>query len=421
MPEPRIVPGPRIDGGRSWDWLMQLAALTEAERPFTRRAFTPLYARGRSWLVERMRELGLETRIDPAGNLVGRLAGADPKAAGAILVGSHSDTVIGGGRFDGAAGVVAGLAIVQALRACGARLRHAFEVVDFLAEEPNDFGLSCIGSRGMSGALDEAMLERRSPQGQTLRAGLAQLGAPEGAPAAAVRRDIAGCFELHIEQGPILEQERVHVGVVTDIVGIRRLAVQFVGQAAHAGTTPFALRQDALTAAAHFLMDLRQALEQRPATPHVIATVGEMSIVPNAPNVIPGETRLTVDLRSTDAQMLQRWTERLQSLVDAAARVARVRSQVQLLSASTPTACAAPLAECLRAAASELGYSHRDLVSGAGHDAAFIGRIAPAAMLFVPSRAGLSHCKEEWTEAEELTRGFDTLLRAVVRFDTQAA
>jgi len=406
-----------ISETRCWGWLMQLAELTEPERPWTRRAFTPLHAQGRKWLEARMRELGLTCAIDAAGNLIGRRAGKS--GSGSIMIGSHSDTVAGGGRFDGIAGVIAGLEVAAALRDAGITLHHDLEIVDFLAEEPNDFGLSCIGSRGMAGALDDQMLERTNPQGVHLREGLASVGAhpPHVTPR---RGDIAAFFELHIEQGPVLEDEGLDIGIVTHIVGIRRLALTFHGQAAHAGTTPLPLRQDALLGGARFITALRQVLEaERVSKPFVIATVGELRIAPNAANVIPGQAQLTVDLRSDSLAALSAWTERVRALALDAAAAARVQlSEFRVLSSSEPAACAPPLSGCLRSAAAALGLTQRDIVSGAGHDAAFLARVAPAAMVFVPSRAGLSHSAEEWTEPRELAQGIATLLHAVCLFDS---
>lgn len=396
---------------------MQLAQLTEPGRPWTRRAFSAEYARGRGWLSEQMRSLGLEVSIDAAGNLIGRLPGA-ASCSGTIMIGSHSDTVGGGGRFDGIAGVIAGLEIVAALEDGARPLRHSLEIVDFLAEEPNEFGLSCIGSRGMSGALEPDMLTRTNAAGVSLREGLIAVGAA-GSPAAAVRHDIAAFLELHIEQGPVLEQQAREVGIVTHIVGIRRIAVTFKGQAAHAGTTPLALRQDALLAAARFVLDVRNEVETaRAQRPYVIATVGEIHAVPNAPNVVAGEVRLTLDLRSDETAQLEAWTQRIHGLAERAGSEARAPlSEYRMLSASRPTACAAALSSQLRYAAGALGFTQLDMVSGAGHDAAFVARVAPAAMLFVPSRGGLSHCAEEWTEPAALAKGIATLLGAVRRLD----
>ncbi len=397
---------------------MDLAKLTEPERPWTRRAFSPQHAQARRWLTAQMRALELDVSIDAAGNLIGRREGA-ASCQSTIMIGSHSDTVAGGGRFDGIAGVIAGLEIAAALKDTETRLRHSLEIVDFLAEEPNEFGLSCIGSRGMTGALEAEMLDRTNTQGVSLREGLLAVGAPPRALSSAIRQDIAAFFELHIEQGPVLESHARDVGIVTHIVSIRRLAVTFEGQAAHAGTTPLAQRQDALLAAACFVVDLRENVNESDAQlGFVIATIGEIHVTPNAPNVVAGEARVTVDLRSDEVSALEAWTTRIREIATLAAARARVRLlEYRVLSASQPTACAASLTRQLRYAAGALQLAQQDIVSGAGHDAAFIARIAPAAMLFVPSRGGLSHCAEEWTEPEELAKGIATLLGAVLRFD----
>ena len=415
-----------IDEARCFGWLMQLGEITDPARPWTRSAFSERHSQGREFLAGRMRELGLKTWIDAAGNLIGRREGSDPSAR-TIMIGSHSDTVVGGGRFDGVAGVIAGLEIAAALADGGVRLRHSLEIVDFLAEEPNEFGLSCVGSRGMAGALDTDMLARTNKAGVTLgeaikvvRAGGGSGGDAGLSVGAARRSDVAAFFELHIEQGPVLEAERRDVGIVTHIAGIRRLALTFKGQAAHAGTTPLSLRQDALVAAARFVLELRQGLENlRESRPFVIATVGEIHVAPNAPNVVPGEARLVVDLRSDASEALVTWTDRIQGFAEHAVAGTRVRlAQCRLLSATEPTTCAPALAAHLREAAGQLGLQQQDIVSGAGHDAAFLSQIAPAAMLFVPSRDGMSHCAEEWTDSAALVKGVATLLRAVRQFDS---
>jgi N-carbamoyl-L-amino-acid hydrolase len=217
----------------------------------------------------------------------------------------------------------------------------------------------------------------------------------------------------------VLEAQQRDVGVVTHIAGIRRLALTFKGQAAHAGTTPLDLRADALVAAARFVLDLRVALERRPPSRQlVIATVGEIHVAPNAPNVVPGEAKLVVDLRSDASEQLAEWAERIRVLAEQAVGGTKVKlTEFRQLSATEPTTCAPALTELLRSAAGELGLRQQDIVSGAGHDAAFLAQIAPAAMLFVPSRDGMSHCAEEWTDSDALTKGVAAVLRAVRAFD----
>ena len=433
---------PRVDSDRLWRHLMELADITEPATPWTRRAFTAEHAAGRQWLAARFLEAGLSVRVDAAGNLIGRREGSDP-AAGTLMVGSHSDTVRGGGRFDGIAGVIAGLEIAAALQASGRQLRHAFEVVDFLAEEPNPYGVSCIGSRGMSGQLTAAMLERTDAAGVPLRQRLVEAGAAAAVgvvgttPVDAYRTDLAAFLELHIEQGPVLEAEGLDLGLVTAIAGIRRWHYVFAGQAAHAGTTPYPLRRDALQAAAQFVGEVPlavEALRSAPSTPEspsaesaapseasmplLIATVGQLEIAPNAANVVPGEARLTLDLRSDDETLLEQAAQRLQTLAKACAAKQRVELQAaHEQSASAPAHCHRGLLDVLGAAARSQELRCRELVSGAGHDAAFLSRVAPTAMLFVPSRDGLSHTSTEWTDPKQLERGVRVLLAALLQLE----
>ena len=257
MTVPAALP---LDADRLWADIMALADITEPERPYTRRSFSPLFLKGRTRLAERFTEAGLSVRIDAAGNLIGRREGKNP-ASGVIAVGSHSDTVPSGGRFDGIAGVAAGLEVARALRDASVRLDHTLEVIDFLAEEPSDYGLSCIGSRGMAGALDAKMLDMTEPHGETLRAALRRVGGNPDCFTSARRNDIKAFLELHIEQGIVLESRSLDVGIVTSIAGIRRIEITFEGAADHAGTTPMTLRRDALVAAANTVVTVRRVAD----------------------------------------------------------------------------------------------------------------------------------------------------------------
>ena len=221
--------GADADEKRLWADHEALARLTEPERPFTRRSFSPLFSEGRAWLERRFRDAGLETRIDAGGNLIGRLEGSDPDA-GTLMTGSHSDTVPEGGRFDGISGVLAGIEAARCLAARDHPLRHAFEVVDFLAEEASECGVSCVGSRAMTGWLDDSLLAQTFPDGRTLAQALEALGGDPRALSTAVRDDVRAFLELHIEQGPVLERADTAIGVVGAIVGITRIEAGFRGQ-----------------------------------------------------------------------------------------------------------------------------------------------------------------------------------------------
>jgi N-carbamoyl-L-amino-acid hydrolase len=406
-----------VDAGRLWDDIIALAAITDPEKPYTRRSFGALFLQGRGWLARRFAEAGLEVRIDAAGNLIGRREGAE-RGLNPILLGSHSDTVPSGGRFDGIAGVIAALETARSLRSAGVALRHPLEVVDFLAEEPSEYGLSCVGSRGMAGALDQSMLALKGPGGEPLADALRRVGGDPVRVAEAKREDVTAFLELHIEQGVVLESEGVDVGVVTSIVGIRRMEIAFEGGADHAGTTPMSLRRDALVAGARTVDSVRRAAEALAAQGqgYFVATVGVLEVSPSASNVVPGRCRLIIDARFTSAEMMRRFTERIDRESADNAIAARVsRTAFALLSDGPQAVCDPGLRAEIRAAAQKLGLSARELASGAGHDAAFMTRVCPAAMIFIPCRAGKSHAPEEWADREALAAG------AAVMFETVRA
>lgn len=411
-----------VNGVRLWADLTALGQLTEPDRPYTRRSFTPMFQSGRQWLARRFAEAGLAVRLDAAGNLIGRLAGGDPTAP-TIMLGSHSDTVPSGGRFDGIAGVLAGLEVARTLRGAGSELRHALEVVDFLAEEPSDYGLSCIGSRAMAGLLTPQMLGHRNGVGETLGSAMDRIGANVSRLDGARRDDIAAYFELHIEQGCVLEETGTDLGIVTGIVGVTRLEIRFTGRADHAGTTTMHQRRDAALAAAATIMAVAEQAHRRAAMRrgHFVATVGVLDIAPNAANVVPGEARLVVDIRAEDDDLTRGFLTELDGATLAIAAKSRVeRTGWTLFSAAKPAPCAPALRQLLRASADRQGYSSLAMASGAGHDAAFISLVAPSAMLFIPCRDGRSHTPEEWAEPDALAAGASVLWEAVKRFDAEA-
>jgi beta-ureidopropionase / N-carbamoyl-L-amino-acid hydrolase len=408
-----------LDANRLWADVMALAEITDPARPYTRRSFTGLFLEGRAWLTQQFIEAGLTTRIDSSGNLIGRLEGKNP-ARGVIAIGSHSDTVPSGGRFDGIAGVATGLEIARALRDAGVRLEHTIEVIDFLAEEPSEYGLSCVGSRGISGFLDNRMLGLTEPGGEALRDALRRVGGDPDRLGLAKRDDIAAYLELHIEQGIVLESGAFDVGIVTSIVGIRRIEVVFAGEADHAGTTPLGLRHDALVAAAATVTSVRAAAEALAAEgkDYFVATVGILTVEPSASNIVPGRARLVIDARTTDPALTRRFVEAIDrdSLAHAAAaRVLRVAFET--LSDGAPAACDPNLRSALRDGARDLGLRETDLPSGAGHDAAFMSRICPSAMVFVPCRGGKSHAPEEWADREAIAAGAAVIYQAVKALD----
>jgi len=408
-----------LDADRLWADVMALAEITDNERPYTRRSFSPLFLKGRAWLAERFTEAGLEPHIDAAGNLIGRIEGKVP-SRGVIAVGSHSDTVPSGGRFDGIAGVAAGLEVARALRDARGRLDHTLEVIDFLAEEPSDFGLSCIGSRGMAGALEAQMLDMTEPHGETLHAALRRVGGDPDRFATARRSDVKAFVELHIEQGIVLESQSLDIGIVTSIAGIRRIEITFEGAADHAGTTPMALRRDALVAAANTVVTVRHTAEQLAAAgpDYFVATVGILTVEPGGANVVPGKCRLVIDARTTNPALTQKFVDEIERESMLHAETARVsRTPLVTLSDGPPAACDPRLRAKLRESADTLGLRVTDIASGAGHDTAFMSRICPSAMVFVPCRNGKSHAPEEWADRDQIARGAAVMLQTVKSLD----
>ena len=408
-----------LDADRLWGDVMVLAEMTEPGRPYTRRSFSPLFLKGRAWLAKRFAEAGLSVYIDTAGNLIGRLDGSDP-GLGVIAVGSHSDTVPSGGRFDGIAGVATALEVVRSLNDAGIRLDHSVEVIDFLAEEPSEYGLSCVGSRGMAGVLDNRMLALTEPGGEPLHHALRRVGGDPDRVADARRSDIKAFLELHIEQGIVLESQALDVGIVSSIVGIRRIEIVFEGAADHAGTTPMHLRQDALVAAANTVAAIRTTAEQlaTEGKDYFVATVGILEVEPSASNVVPGRCRLVIDARTTDLALTARFVEAVERASAAFADAAQVkRLPLKTLSEGLPVVCDPALRVALRQGAHDLGLEETDLASGAGHDAAFMSRICKSAMVFVPCRGGKSHAPEEWSDREQIAAGAAVIVQAIKALD----
>ncbi len=406
-----------VDPARIQDVIDGLARLTEPGRPYTRRAFTALFPAGRDFLLEKFQAAGLETRVDAAGNLTARRPGKKP-GLGTIMLGSHSDTVPDGGRYDGIAGVAVALEVARSLADQGIELDHDLEVVDFLAEEVSIFGVSCVGSRGMAGVLPEDWFSRES-NGLTLEQGIRDAGGDPTRIAAEARTDIAAFLELHIEQGPVLESEKLDIGVVTAIAGITRIEIIVQGRADHAGTTPMGNRADALAAAARLVTGieaLAKSLSDGPS--HFTATVGEFSIEPNAANVVPSRARLLIDARAEDRTAMDLFAASVDLMAEQLAReTGTVIEAPRRISDNPPTPGDPLLLDVLDAACEVAGATHRRMASGAGHDTAWMARVTRSAMIFVPCLGGRSHAPEEFAETDDIALGAAVLFNAVIQLD----
>jgi len=407
-----VSPLPPPDLGRVSDDLETLASYRDPDAPgWTRRVFSRVDRAGREWVAQRMEEAGLRVHTDAAANLIGRLPGAGA-LPGAIVTGSHTDTVYGGGRYDGIVGVLGAIEAVRCLRAAQVELDHDLVVVDFLGEEPNDFGLSCLGSRAVSGALDEGHLALLGPDGLSLGEALTSAGGQPSALSGARWPDGLHCYvELHIEQGPVLEQARVPIGVVTGIVGIHRLHLRIEGQPDHAGTTPMSLRRDALSGAAEVALAIERLARGG------VATTGRLEIRPGAHNVVPGQADLWAEARSAEEEWLDDFGCRIADEIEAVGARRHLGMTLSWISREPPVTVTDWVAAAIDGAARSLGIEPLKIASGAGHDASYMARLGPMGMVFVPSRAGRSHCPEEWTDLEDICQGIAVLTESLLACD----
>lgn len=398
-----------VDGDRVWRRLQELAEHTATPgHGVTRLSFTAEDTCARRQVVAWMRLSGLEVWGDEWGNLYGMLRAG--RGGEAVMVGSHIDSVPGGGAFDGVLGVVAGLECLDALRHHAAELRHPVVLAVFAEEEGARFGGTLAGSRAaVDAAAREAVLDAKDASGVTYREASATARRELALPVASgFDLGIRAMLELHIEQGAVLEQAGVELGVVTAIAGIRQYLVHLTGLANHAGATPMSMRQDALAAAAEAVAGVED-LPGGQGSPNTVATVGHMVVSPNAANVIPGEVKFTVDLRDPDGEVLDRCAASCRRLVQEVAGRRGLHCSIVDRSAWEPVRCHPPLVQKLERACREQGISHRSIFSGAVHDAGVVARLAPIGMLFVPSAGGRSHCPQEWTGPEAVSKGTSIL------------
>lgn len=414
---------PALNTERLWRRVETLAGMTRADVPWTRRAFTAEFDAARAWLKQEFEAAGLAVSIDAGGNLVGRREGRDPTHK-PLVTGSHCDTVVGGGRFDGIVGVLAGLEIAHTLADNGIAWEHPLEVVDFLSEEPSDYGASCVGSRAMAGLLDARMLAATNPDGETLAQALTRAGGNPAALGMPIRQagSVAAYVELHIEQGPVLEARKLPIGVVTNIVGIRRERITVTGRPDHAGTTPMDMRHDALVGAARVIDAVHRMACDMSGRPHyVVATVGRISMTPNVPNAVPGTVEMILEVRSDDEAVLGEFPGKALRSVEGALAELRVRAELEAVSQAAPTRCAPLVADAVENAARELGHPSMRLPSGAGHDAVYMSALGPAGMIFIPCLNGRSHCPEEWIDPSQLAHGAQVLFETLGALDRHFA
>lgn len=408
------MPEIKINAQRLMDDLMALATFTEPNTPgWTRRFPSEAYLGARQWLRRKMETESLVTHLDEAANLIGRLAGRSARSP--IFTGSHTDTVMGAGRFDGMLGVLGPLEAIRALREAGVHLHHPLCVVDYFAEEANDYAIACLGSLAIVGEFNREWLKRHV-NGLTLeRAIMEGGGLPQRlGPPLLKTGDVAAHLELHIEQGPVLDQHSVTLGAVDGIVGIRRARILLHGKENHAGTWPMNLRHDALAAAGQMITVLEAACR---AEPKAVGTIGKLDVSPNQGNVIPGQVMLMAEVRHLDMAVIDRLWEAFITHARAACKERGVT--LSILTETRMESVIAPkwLHALVLNVCQKLEPRTMVLSSGAGHDTSYMAQIAPAAMIFVPSIDGRSHSPEENTLPEHLARGVRALAEVIVELD----
>lgn len=412
--DPGVVPSSiQVDGARLLADLETLATFTEPptaptppdQIPVTRIVFTPEDREARAYLRSLAEAAQLTIREDPVGNTFFRWPGSSPDLP-AVATGSHIDAIPNAGMYDGTVGVLGGLEAIRALQASGLTPKRSIELILFTSEEPTRFGLGCLGSRLLSGALTPATAQAlKDPQGQTLD-GVRTAAGLAGALAEVQLRPghYAGFVELHIEQGPLLEREGYEIGIVTAIAAPAAATITVQGEGGHAGALLMPDRRDALAAAAELILAIESAARATEVI-DTVATVGQCSVFPGNVNAVPARVQLSLDVRDIDEP---RRNAVLTSIEQACTRIAdtrRVAITTQLLNADAPSPCSSTIIAAIAQACTQTQTTYKTMPSRAYHDSLFMSRLCPVAMIFIPSRNGLSHRPDEYSTPESIATG----------------
>jgi N-carbamoyl-L-amino-acid hydrolase len=402
----RIPTNLEVDQALLQKEIEELASISEAEAPaVTRIVFSPTDLKARAWFMACCEKAGLAVRQDAIGNIFARWAGSEPNAP-AVGTGSHIDAIPNAGKYDGVVGVLGGLEAIRSLQRGGFRPKHSIELLMFTSEEPTRFGIGCLGSRLLSGTMtpdaarklvdkEGASLEQvRSNAGYS--APLEEVKLPSGYYKAFV--------ELHIEQGPLLEQQKISLGIVTSIAAPASLRFSIEGAGGHAGAVLMPDRRDALCAAAELILAIEDTAKTSGAV-DTVATVGICDVFPSAVNSIPSRVQLTLDIRDTDLTRRDVVMRAIEAARQTIAAKRRVSIREELVNADAPAQCAPAIVEALSQSCSKHRFSSIPMVSRAYHDSLFMSRIAPVAMLFIPCRGGYSHRPDEYASPDDIARG----------------
>ena len=404
----------QIDARRLWDSLMETAQIGATPKGgICRLTLTDLDRQVRDWFKAQCEALGCTVTVDDMGNMFARRPGKNP-ALPPIAMGSHLDTQPTGGKFDGVLGVLAALEVLRTLHEAAYETNAPIEIVNWTNEEGARFAPAMLASGVFAGVFSrDYAYARNDRDGKSFGEELQRIGY-RGAEKAGARK-FSAMFELHIEQGPILEAEGRTIGIVQGVQGMRWYEVTIVGQEAHTGATPMPLRKNALLGAARMIERIDAIARQH--APYAVGTVGLIENRPNSRNVIPGEVFFTVDFRHPDEQVLNAMETKLRAaLADILPPMQLTCSEARIWECP-PVKFAPALIDCVRIGAAKAGFAARDMISGAGHDACYVSRVAPTTMIFVPCRGGISHNEAESTSFEECAAGAQVLLNAVLECD----
>jgi ureidoglycolate amidohydrolase len=411
----------KIDQDRLWSELQALAAISEAPPPVvTRVVFTPADLQGRAFVKRLCEQAGLAIREDAVGNTFARWTGSQPDLA-PVGTGSHIDAIPNAGRFDGTVGVLGAIEAIRALQRSGFHPRRSIELIVFTAEEPTRFGIGCLGSRFLAGSLDDAsgasLLDR---DGVSLDQARAAAGFSGALSSVRLPPSHYGAFvELHIEQGPLLEQHGNDIGVVTAIAAPASLRLHIEGEGGHAGAVLMPDRRDAFLAASEIALAVESAAKATGAI-DTVATVGVCDVFPGAINSIPSRVKMEADIRDIDGARRDAVLREIDAAIAEVAARRRVTVRTEVLNSDPPAQCDPTVVRQLIEAAQAHGLRHEALISRAYHDSLFLARVAPTAMLFIPCRGGVSHRPDEYSSPEAVARGALVLSEALARLANDA-
>jgi N-carbamoyl-L-amino-acid hydrolase len=399
------------------DWILHvmetISGFSRGDNGITRLALTEEEMQARRYVTEIMEKMAMKVRVDAIGNIIGRLDGTDPSAT-PVIVGSHLDSVPEGGRYDGVLGVVAGLAAIRRIQKDG-HTKHPIELIAFTAEESSRFGFATMGSKAMAGVADiKAWSKAKDPQGVGFMEALAAAGfQPDQLEKVSRASETIHAFvELHIEQGPVLEDAGLAIGVVEAIAAPTRLKIKVEGTPGHSGTTPMDSREDALVTAAQIILAVREVALARYGE-GTVGTVGNIKAHPGVMNVIPGLAELWVDIRGVNHESIVDTLQELKDEISIIAEAEGTTVSIEVLTSDKPVRLHPTIINAVEAACKDLKVSYKRMNSGAGHDAMHMATICPTGMIFIPCARGISHNPEESAAPDDIMTGVDVLTRTM--------